>query len=405
LLIESFNQFIHLFTTLYTKMMADSKELFTKPLSITGILQNVIFIFTKQWKVFVTISLFQLLSMLGLSFVWLLILVGIVSNAIDLENLQNMQNHLVWSSNSIIGSSSSTLLHFFSASSIVDRTTRLLDEQIDDDVMAYINDMDKNDLMELGFEVLLLFIFFVIMTTLVSSIFKGALLRSAAITYAGHAPWTSDCIHAGREKCCSFFGFTLLLGFVNFGIFLVVVGLPTVLSGDNNMVVIPFLLLFLVVDICFASLMLSGGPAIIVEGTSMIGAIKRSWYLCKGCIGTIIAVYCIYFILDFGLGIFLEELSKMFGNGFLGFVYALLKSLIYVAMSSFGSIMVVVLYMSSRIELEGCTQQRLIEDLKLAMATPLVELSQQPTTNTPTTSVTKNNDTPNNSAVTMAQIV
>jgi len=382
------------------------------------ILHTVLLIFRSEWKTFIMISFLLLLAMFSVTVIYLLLMFFLFLFKVY-GNVRNFQNQLLWSSNSIIGIFSSAILQFSSTSSII-TATRLLEEQENNNDDYYVSNRCNDDYyvtnrcnddysmssdmwIKVGVELFISFVFFMLLISLVWSIFKGALLRSAAVTYVGYKPSVLDCLRVGCEKCWSMYGYTIFIGFVNFAIFLpLIVGLPGMLIAlADGVEVLSIVVLFPLAAICVASVMNGGGPSIIVEGKSAMEAIKRSWHLSTACFGTIIATYCCFIILELSVSMLLASIA-LYDNSFLRVLFTILKCLFFLVMTSLGSIMVVVLYMTARSQLEGCTQEMLIEELKLAMVTPLVEMSDQ-TTNT--TTVLENNETKNDSTVVMGQIV
>jgi len=357
-------------------------NLFTTPASNVYLVINYVFvIFFSDWKTFVAISFLQVISMISL-FLFFGIVVALCWFGSLYSTMQNMEQRLFnWNSfgsSFLIGSFSGRLLgqqgNYYDQG-YYDYDTYKEPEwnSIGDYMDHYGIHIDPEYLEKFGWGILVFSGFILLLFTMIISIFKGALVRASAVTYAGHNASTSESINIGREKCLSLFGFNFFLGLASFLASLLFVDLPATLSDNNLQVFIPSIIALVVFDILLNSTMIGGGPSIVVEGRSVSEAIKRSLHLYKTSMFLIFSTCFSFAVLEIILFFIFETIGWNF-YGFVYLFYLAIKSIVFVAMIALNSIMVVVLYMSIRIKLEGCTQQDLVAELKLAMATPLVEM-------------------------------
>jgi len=238
-------------------------------------------------------------------------------------------------------------------------------------------DIEEVDLMKVGTGVVAIFLVVALIWSLVVSIYKGAFIRAAIVTYAGHDATTTESMTIGGKKSLTVFCFDLVLGFINLLAGGLLVVLPTILSNNDLRIVIPLAVVLLIFEVLLNSAMIAGIPAVVVEGKSAFAAFSRSWSLCKSSACFIFSTSLCFVVLEILISLALE-FGGLKIDGYAFIAYSVFKGIVTTAMISLSSIMMVVLYMSCRIRLEGCTQKQLVKDLKLSpMATPLVPMTGQ----------------------------
>jgi len=253
---------------------------------------------------------------------------------------------------------------------------------ISDNIIVLLDNINPDDLMQYGAGLLLIVLVSMIIYILVISKYKGALVRSAAVTYAGHNPTVSESLTTGRQKYKKIFGFNILLLCINVLAAFVIVIIPTTILSNNdnvepNNVVIMSSIVLVLVELFINSAMICGEPLIIIEDKSYImEAARRSWDLFKSNKGLTFTTCFSFFVLEALITIMLHALGRQLDSGVAFVIYAILLTIIGAVSISLWSIIMVVLYMSCRIQMENYTQAKLVEDLKLSsLTTPLVEMT------------------------------
>jgi len=239
-------------------------------------------------------------------------------------------------------------------------------------------EIEASDLWKFGTGVLVVFLFMMIALTLIVSIFKGSFIHAAVVTYAGYDPTAYESMRIGKEKGLAIFGFNFILGSVTIIASLVLIELPTYLSGGDLYVIVPFTIIFVIFDIVLSCAMIAGNPAIITEEISALEAFKRSGKLCQKSVCAIFSSCLSFGILEILLSLALQYIGHEIHAIEYYAVFAIFRAIIFVMMLSLGSILTVVLYMTCRIKMENCTKQKLVEDLKLdTMPEQYVEMTDQ----------------------------
>ena len=133
---------------------------------------------------------------------------------------------------------------------------------------------------------LCLWLLFVGLTILTVSTFQGATIRAVVEIYTGKRPSWLACLKVGRKNMCKITCFGFLIMFYYFAALMIfVVGVLAVIYSNTSSSFPDYfsLLIFIyyVVFCIIGATMISGPSMIVVEGKSVIEAMKSSWHLCK----------------------------------------------------------------------------------------------------------------------------
>ncbi len=129
----------------------------------------------------------------------------------------------------------------------------------------------------IGFELILMYLLFVAVFTLVASVFVGAFNHLVAEVYTGSSPSVSRSLSYGWGQKWKVYIFQLILSLAVLGIIIVDIGIPAALHHG----LVLGLILTVVMLVAMSTLLLSAIPSIIVENKTPIDAFKRSYDLCK----------------------------------------------------------------------------------------------------------------------------
>jgi hypothetical protein len=271
-----------------------STQLFENaPVGIDGVLGQICQIFVTHWIPLVMITGLQLVAFIGASIVlggftfafvsafaalggfdFLVSAKYIVVIIAILQNMPTYTRHLLDYSVGISGAS-----RFLSAS-------RFLDE----DYYA--------DLSEIGAKfiaaMIALIVLWVVVLSLVSSIFAGAFYHALAEIYTGIAPSPNKSIRHGLDKMWNVYFFQLLISLlIGLSLFVTLVATIGFLLAWKPAAFLETIILGFVLYITFmvllSTVMVAAIPAIVVEGKSAVQAFHRSLNLCKS---FICFIYC-----------------------------------------------------------------------------------------------------------------
>ena len=258
-----------------------STQLFENaPVGIDGVLGQICQIFVTHWKPLVMITGLQLVAFIGASivlggftgFTFLVFAKYIVAIIAMLQNMPNNTRHLLDYSVGISGAS-----RFLSAS-------RFLDE----DYYA--------DLSEIGAKfiaaMIALIVLWVVVLSLVSSIFAGAFYHALAEIYTGITPSPNKSIRHGLDKMWNVYFFqllvSLLIGLSLFVTLVSTIGFLLAWRPAFETIILGFVL-YITFMVLLSTVMVAAIPAIVVEGKSAVQAFHRSLNLCKS---FICFIYC-----------------------------------------------------------------------------------------------------------------
>ena len=272
-----------------------STQLFENaPVGIDGVLGQICQIFVTHWKPLVMITGLQLVAFIGASivlggFTFAFISAFAVLGGFDflvsakysvaiiaiVQIMSNNTRHLLDYSVGISGAS-----RFLSAS-------RFLDE----DYYA--------DLSEIGAKfiaaMIALIVLWVVVLSLVSSIFAGAFYHALAEIYTGITPSPNKSIRHGLDKMWNVYFFqlliSLLIGLIMFVTLVAPIGFLAWKNPDDShfeAIILGFVL-YITFMVLLSTVMVAAIPAIVVEGKSAVQAFHRSLNLCKS---FICFIYC-----------------------------------------------------------------------------------------------------------------
>jgi len=327
------------------------------PVSVVDVLSTTFSVFTGNWKSLVVLTLAQL----GSFFVAAIVLFGITFLAAGayfaavLSMLQNNQNG---------GGFGRHLLDYTTG---VSGASRFLGMNQMNNYGKYYNNnddgVDVSDLLSIEFIITMIFMYvmWVGIISLISSVFQGAFTHLLAEIYAGGTPTPSKSIRHGMGKMCNLFTFQILVLLLITGLAFAV-GLPTfaVALGshpDQPNFGVFFLggIVFVVIMAIVSSGLAAAVPAIVVESKTATQAFSRSWNLCKS---FICFIFCCQ--LSYQLTIFLITvvINKVLDH--LPVALSLIGHIcVTVISNSIAPIIGFVLYMSIRIRQENVAQEDL----------------------------------------------
>jgi hypothetical protein len=271
-----------------------STQLFENaPVGIDGVLGQICQIFVTHWIPLVMITGLQLVAFIGASIVlggftfafvsafaalggfdFLVSAKYIVVIIAILQNMPTYTRHLLDYSVGISGAS-----RFLSAS-------RFLDED-------YYADLSESEAKFIA-AMIALIVLWVVVLSLVSSIFAGAFYHALAEIYTGIAPSPNKSIRHGLDKMWNVYFFQLLISLlIGLSLFVTLVATIGFLLAWKPAAFLETIILGFVLYITFmvllSTVMVAAIPAIVVEGKSAVQAFHRSLNLCKS---FICFIYC-----------------------------------------------------------------------------------------------------------------
>lgn len=319
------------------------------PVSVGDVLATTLSVFAGNWKSLVVLTLAQL----GSFFVAAIVLFGITfltAGAYFAGVMSYLQNNAGYGR------------HLLDYSTGVSGASRLLamngyGQYYSDD------DFDMSDLISVEFIITMIFMYvmWIGIISLISSVFQGAFTHTLAEIYAGGTPTASKSIRHGMGKMCSLFIYQMLFLLIITGLILVV-GIPTfllALSNDSDQpnfgVIFLGGLIFVVIFAIISSGLAAAVPSIVVESKTATQAFSRSWSLCKG---FICFIFCCQFSFHLSVFVITNVLNAALDHlpTFISFVGHLCVTILS---SSITPIIGFVLYMSVRIRTENIVQEDL----------------------------------------------
>lgn len=211
---------------------------------------------------------------------------------------------------------------------------------------------------ELFFSLLFLGLLFMGLAILITSTFQGAMIRAVAEVHAGLRPSWLTCLKFGWKNMCKLtcFGFLIMLAY--FTAFMIsAVGVlaaiyKTTSSSFPDYLFLFFFVYFEIISIAGAA-MIAGPSMVVVEGKSVVEAMKSSWHLCKT---HICFIYCSFFGFNL-LTLVLGLITSIFSGS------ATVPILNNFIIAPLNLIIGTVLYMALRIRKDGLTQADLVQEL------------------------------------------
>lgn len=349
-----------------------STQLFENaPVGIDGVLGQICQIFVTHWKPLVMITGLELVAFIGAyivlgGFTFLVFAKYIAAIIAILQNMPNNTRHLLDYSVGISGAS-----RFLSAS-------RFLDE----DYYA--------DLSEIGAKfiaaMIALIVLWVVVLSLVSSIFAGAFYHALAEIYTGITPSPNKSIRHGLDKMWNVYFFqlliSLLIGLIMFVTLVAPIGFQAWKNPDDSHfeAIILCFVLFITFMVLLSTVMVAAIPAIVVEGKSAVQAFHRSLNLCKS---FICFIYCSQFCYALVLMISMVLINLILDQ--LPAILGLIGHLaLQIATTTMAPILCFVLYMSMRIRSEHITQGELADEIgNNLLSASVVEMNHKVKSNGP----------------------
>lgn len=343
------------------------------PTDLLSVLSTVFLIFKAHWKPLFKLTAIQTLVLLGVALVLGLTTFGLFATYI-LALMTALQNNV---------SSGGYGRYLLDYSVGISGASRLLEDYYSDEY--YKEDLpDAFDPITFVFVVIGIYVVWLIVLSLVSSIFSGAFIHTVADIYAGNEPVLSKSIRHGRDRMWSLYCYQVLVGIILIIIGVVCLGLPThsiiksVIENPENVPPINSFVIgcvaFFCIMVVIAVALAAAAPAIVIEGKTAVGAFQRSWSLCKRNMCFIFTSQFCYQLLSFIISIVLNVwLSDM--PAFFGFTMHVLYILTF---TSTGFIIGVVIYMSMRIRTDCITQEDL--SIEIGNHVPVADAVEMPIT-------------------------
>jgi hypothetical protein len=250
-----------------------SNQLFENPpMGVDGVLAQGYQIFAAHWMPLVKITCLRILAisgtmaiLAGFSFAVSMPYIMILVNAIK-NNMPANSRYLLDYSVGVCGASRLLDEDYYPYSYYTD-------DQIGDDALPKIA-------AKVIITIISLVVLWVVVLSLVTSTFDGAMYHALAQIYAGGAPTPINSVKHGFAKKWSVYGFKLLSSFAIMGLTLVFLGLAYLFQASFDLIFASYLVyvicLVLLSIVCVAAI-----PAIVVEGISAVQGFKRSFILCK----------------------------------------------------------------------------------------------------------------------------
>mmetsp|Transcript_19364 Transcript_19364/g.28630 ORF Transcript_19364/g.28630 Transcript_19364/m.28630 type:complete len:372 (+) Transcript_19364:130-1245(+) len=327
-----------------------SNQLFeSPPIGVDGVLAQGYHIFAAYWMPLVIITCLRILAISGT----MAILAGFTV-VVAMTYITMLVNFI----KNIMPDNSRYLLDY---SVGVSGASRLLDAP--DNYYKYytddqIGDDDLPKIAAIGIiTIISLVVLWVIMLSLVTSTFDGAMYHALAQIYAGGAPTPINSVKRGFAKKWNVYGFKLLFSCAIIGLTLVVIGLAALFQASFSLIFASYLV-YVICFVLLSTVCVAAIPAIVVEGISAVQGFKRSLILCKKFI-------CFIFCSELGYRVIFiiaaTILNLIFGE--LGtFLEILGHFAVSIAFSSIKPIFAFVLYMSMRIRSENITRDEFAEE-------------------------------------------
>lgn len=325
------------------------------PTSSIEVLKNVFEIFRSHWIPLISISILKFLSLSSVTFLLNMVAAVVLSDVFEKLSPIMSIRHLsgkIASSISIDGLSRH--LGYYDSEDSFDQTGS---NQSGMDT----NTFDPNALMEiLGASIvaiILMFILYVVVLSLVSCIFTGAMIHATADVYTDDTPTVTKSIGHGWTRKWSIMIYYILYSSLILAMILVLIGIPAILKSPG-LFFLGYLALLVAIPVIGLKLVCAI-PAIVVESESPTSAFKRSWNLCTGHTCFIFCTYCTISGLLIVTSIILSILASILPD----VITSICIIFIYVLLLVCVPITTVVLYVSIRIRSENYSQETLRDEL------------------------------------------
>jgi len=341
-------------------MSSTCQNLFDYPQSsFVGVVKDGFIIVREHWKPLLIISLLQMVSVIGVCIVLgIFMAVAFAQVFADIASAaSNMQpsdmgngRHLV---EYMVGSGTTRVLDYMAGGGNDNQNQ-----------MSNINVEAFSDIMiKYGAQIVVMSVITILIVSLVMSTFVGAMAHTVAEVYSGDTPEACKSIRFGWSHKWQIYIYQIITLFV---LFVVLVSSIFVgIASDNGFVYFLIMLAVLAFIIFFGTVMVAAIPVIIVEGKSSIGAIRRSYDLCKG---EFCFIFCTVVCLQLSLlvlSIVINMILSLFPD-----VIAILGHLgINILLRVMGPVLTFVLYISIRIRNENYTRDDLCQELSGHAAT------------------------------------
>jgi len=317
------------------------------PSSFVGVLKDVFTIVREHWKPLIIISLLQAVSYIGVG-----ILLAIFIAVTFMQVFNDIRSAVSNMQPSDMGNGRHLVEYMVGSG-----TTRVLD---------YMNGGGNDNhgfeafydiMIKYGPQIVVIIIIAMITISLVMSTFVGAMTHTAADAYNGDTPGACKSIRFGWSRKWQIYFYTIIASFV----FFVVLFCSILVGVKINSFFVYFLIMLAVIAfiILNVTVLVTVIPAIIVEGKSSIGAIRRSYDLSQG-------EFCFIFCTNFCFLLSLFVLSIVVDGilSILPIVIALLAHLGFnILVFAVCPIIPFVIYMSIRIRNENYSRDDLYQEL------------------------------------------
>jgi len=341
-------------------MSSTCQNLFDYPQSsFVGVVKDGFIIVREHWKPLLIISLLQMVSVIGVCIVLgIFMAVAFAQVFADIASAaSNMQpsdmgngRHLV---EYMVGSGTTRVLDYMAGGGNDNQNQ-----------MSNINVEAFSDIMiKYGAQIVVMSVITILIVSLVVSTFVGAMAHTVAEAYSGDTPKACKSIRFGWSHKWQIYIYQIITLFV---LFVVLVSSIFVgIASDNGFVYFLIMLAVLAFIIFFGTVMVAAIPVIIVEGKSSIGAIRRSYDLCKG---EFCFIFCTVVCLQLSLLVLLIVINMILS--IFPDVIAILGHLgINILLPVMGPVLTFVLYISIRIRNENYTRDDLCQELSGHAAT------------------------------------
>lgn len=329
-------------------ILMDATQLFTNaPTGVVSVFTTVFKIFGAHWKPLLLLASIQIVS-----FLVVFLILGLISFGFLATYMVAIAAAMSKASDGLGGNGRHLIDHaFFSG------TSRLLQQNND----YYDGFDDFSELFDAKFFIIvaILYVLWIVTVSLVSSLFLAAFVHAIADIYAGNVPSINRSINYATTRMWSVYCFQLLVSLVVTVGLLVTIGIPVIANIPDfkhpGLLFIGILVSIIAVMI-FSSSMVAGVPSIVIERKSDTEAFGRSWELCKN---YICFIFCTLFCINSALIISGALANSIFDQ--LPGLFALTGHIIVNLISmSLSPILIVVIYMSVRVQSENLTQEEMI---------------------------------------------
>jgi len=260
------------------------------PCGVIGVFSTVFNIAKEHWKTLGLIAALQLLSVVAT--VLILFLVSMLLAATYIMSLVNAIKSMGGGMNDDYGGG-------FGRRNLIDYSvgfhgaSRLLDGQDYYDNFQMDDDLANLFATETIFVLLAIYLLWMTVLSLVSSLYFGTFMHALANIYTGGFPSVNESMGRGMTQMWNVFFFQVLHTLIISAFFLLMVALPF----KSNWPAIFFGFVLFIVSVALTNSLLAGGsPSIVVERKSALKAFGRSIELCKSFVGFIFCTQFSYIV-------------------------------------------------------------------------------------------------------------